>query len=90
VKRLALILAVLGFALCLGCSAANQRTANGALDVAQLACIFASELTDENAVAEACAIERELAPVVRRLIAQREGAKRTGVRWDGAKDAGHE
>ncbi len=89
-KGLALIVAALGFALCLCCSAANRRTANGALDVAQLACIFASELTDENAVAEACAIERELAPVIRKLIAQREAARRAGVQWDHAKDAGHE
>ena len=98
VKRLLPILAALGlalvilppFALGLGCSAANRRTANGVLDVAQLACIFASELTDESAVAEACAVERELSPVIRRLIAQREAAKRAGVRWDGAKDGARE
>ena len=97
-KRVVPILAAFGlalvillpFALCLGCSAATRRAANGALDVAQLACIFASELTDESAVAEACGIERELSPVIRRLIAQREAAKRAGVRWTNATDGGRE
>lgn len=72
-----------------GCSLLTKRTAKTVLDAAALACVFQSEVTDESAVADACDIARELIPIVRNLIGQREAAKRSGVRWSStAADAG--
>jgi hypothetical protein len=61
--------------------AAFAQHAKTALDAISIACIFQSELTDEKALADACGIARELVPVVRKLIGQRDAAKRSGVTW---------
>lgn len=70
------------------CTLFGKREAQSALDAVQIACIFQSSVTDESALADACAIAKDLLPVVRQLIGQREGAKRAGVRWGGVRDAG--
>lgn len=81
---MAVAVVVLGGASLLGCglTARDAKNAsNSVLDAAQLACVFASALTDEAAVVEFCKIDRALTPVIRDLIGQREGAKRVGVVW---------
>lgn len=69
-----------------GCSLFTAKNAKSVLDAAQLACLFASTLTDAPAVLEACRIDAELTPVVRQLLAQRDGARKAGVVW--SADAG--
>jgi hypothetical protein len=68
------------------CSLFTPANLKSAIDATQLACVFASALTDSAAVADACQIDRSLVPVLDQLIAQREGAKKSGVRW--GADAG--
>lgn len=66
------------------CSAdQNRRIIDAGLSVAQIACVFASDLTDAPALAQACGVIRspEFDAILRRLIAQREGARKAGVRW---------
>lgn len=84
---------LLGFALIFmmaipGCSLFTKENAKSALDAAQIACVFGTELMDEHAVADACGIARDLIPVLRNLIGQREAARRVGVRWPGTADGG--
>lgn len=82
--------------LLIGCSAAgrsNVRTAlEAALTLQQIACVFSSALTDAPALAKACEVADDLAPVltpvIRNLIEQREGARRAGVSWRPLTDAG--
>ena len=76
-------------ALCLvigGCSLFTAQNLKTALDASALACVFASELTDAQAVASACSIDQALVPVIDQLIAQRDAAKKQGVHW--GADAG--
>lgn len=63
-----------------GC-AAMKPIVKSVLDGAQIACVFGTELVDEEKVAEACGIARELIPIVRNLVGQRVAAKRAGVAW---------
>lgn len=70
-----------------GCALFTPKNAHSVLDGAQIACVFGTELIEEKAVADACNIARDLFPILRNLIGQREGAKRSGVRWPGP-DAG--
>lgn len=71
-----------------GCSIFTKKNANSALDAVQIACVFGTEVIEEEAVADACGIARELIPVIRNLIGQREAAKRAGVRWGQTLDGG--
>lgn len=73
-----------------GCGMTKQEAKDvtkKTLSVLELACIFASTLTDESAVADACGIAKDLTPLIRNLVGQREGAKRSGVMWP-VEDAG--
>lgn len=58
-----------------------KNLANDVLTIAQIACVFASTLTDEKLVADACRIDKTLTPVLRELIGQREGSRKAGVTW---------
>jgi hypothetical protein len=72
-----------------GCALFTSKNANSAMDAVQLACLFESQLTDEKALADACGLASDLIPIIRRLVAQREAAKRAGVAWHGpTTDAG--
>lgn len=72
-----------------GCSLFTRQNAKTALDAAALACVFQSEIEDEGALADACELARDLIPVIRNLIGQRDAAKLAGVRWKTeATDAG--
>lgn len=71
-----------------GCSLFTPKGARNALDAIQLACVFQSELSDEKALADACAIAEDLIPLLRKLVAQREAAKRSGMTWDRGADGG--
>lgn len=70
-----------------GCALLTPKNAHSVLDATQIACVFGTELVEEKTVADACNIARDLLPILRNLIGQREGAKRSGVRWPGS-DAG--
>lgn len=63
------------------CALFTPKAVSSALDAAQLACVFESQVSDEKSLADACSIANDLIPIVRRLIAQREAAKRSGVAW---------
>jgi len=56
----------------------------------EIACAFASDITEPAALATACQIDQALVPsilpLLSNLIAEREAAKKVGVRWNG--DAG--
>jgi len=90
-ETVALGLVLLGLGMivghCVGCGLDAKTVAKDALSVTQIACVFASALTDDAAVAEACKIDKALTPLLRDLIGQREGAKRAGVSWDAGADA---
>jgi hypothetical protein len=64
-----------------GCSYFTPQNVKTALDATELACVFSSELTDSKAVAEACKIDAALVPVLEQLIAQRDAARKQGVKW---------
>lgn len=64
-----------------GCALFTPKNINSALDALQIACIFESQITDEQKLASACGIAQDLIPVVRKLVGQREAAKRAGVSW---------
>ena len=82
-KFIACVIASLAIA---GCSLFTAQNAKTALEVSQIACVFATELTDAAAVATACQIDQELVPVIQQLISEREAAKKAGVHW--GADAG--
>lgn len=86
--------AVCSLAMGGGCDRSAGQNARTALDAIDLACVFNSTVTNEEELARICGIAKPLLPLLRQLIGQREGAKRSGVRWDGdagaAKDAGLE
>ena len=65
----------------LACSLLTPANVKTALDATALGCVFASEIIDAKAVADACAIDQALVPVLEKLIAQREAAKKSGVEW---------
>lgn len=71
-----------------GCSLLTKQTAKTALDAVAVACIFQSELADESALADACEVAHDLIPLIKKLIGQRDAAKRTGVHWSSPSDAG--
>jgi hypothetical protein len=83
---LALTLGVPSALYLAACSLFTPQNAKTALEVTQVACVFATQLTDAKAVADVCKIDRTLVPVIEQLIAQREGAKKVGVVW--GADAG--
>ena len=68
-----------------GCASWTKQDTKAAeqagLSLAQIACVFGSVLTDAPALAEACAIDKSLSPVLEQLIGQREAAKRQGVHY---------
>lgn len=64
-----------------------------ALTASEIACIFTSPLTNAQAVADVCAIEKSIVPLllpeIERMIATREAAAKAGVTWYSIKvDAG--
>jgi hypothetical protein len=63
------------------CALFTAKNARTALDALQLACVFQSLVTDEKALADACGVADDMLPVLRNLVAQREGARRAGVSW---------
>jgi hypothetical protein len=71
-----------------GCALFTPKNAHSVLDAVQIACVFGTELVDEQKVADVCGVARDLLPIIRNLIGQREGAKRSGVRWPDAADGG--
>ncbi len=77
---------------CTGCSAAqNHVVAQDVLTASQILCVLASNFTDDAAVAEACAIDKVLVPLVRPFLAQKEAtaaAAVTHARVQRCSDAG--
>jgi hypothetical protein len=86
-----------------GCSSTPlqiQNIENAVLSAEQVACIFASSITDAPALAKACniadAVLPTLLPLIEKLIGQREAAKRAGAPWpstptstlDGGREGG--
>lgn len=74
-----------------GCGATKQdaRDATKAvMDAKDIACVFGSFVVDEHALAKVCHVADSLAPVIRDLIGQREGARRSGVFWPSSSDGG--
>lgn len=76
-----------------GCTQQGAKTATTvALDVVQMACIEASQLTTAQEVATACKIDQDLTPALQQflndLIGQREAAKRAGFHWTAGAAAG--
>lgn len=71
-----------------GCALFTKKNVHSVLDATQIACVFGTELIEEQAVADACDVARDLLPILRNLIGQREGAKKSGVRWGVTLDAG--
>lgn len=64
------------------CSLFTKKNANSALDAAQLACIFNETVTNEDTLADICGVSKDLIPVIRNLVAQREAALKAGApRW---------
>ncbi len=54
------------------CSATqNKAVAQDALTASQMLCVLASSFTDDAAIAEACAIDKALVPLVRPVLAAR-------------------
>ena len=78
-KRYLLSLALAAGLPLVGCSLLTRDNAQKALRAADIACILASALTDSDAVMQACAIERELRPVVDQLLAQKRAAQRAAA-----------
>lgn len=75
-----------------GCALFTKKNANSALDAIQLGCVFASTIDDESKLADACGIARDLIPLLRDLVGQRNAARKAGVSWghpyrDGGPDA---
>lgn len=72
------------------CTPQAKSAANGALSAVELACIFSSYETDPSTLSQICGVARDMIPIVRQLIGQREGARRAGVAWRAsvAPDAG--
>lgn len=62
-----------------GCTPEARHAVREALDLAQIACIFASQFTDEEAVMEACRIQRELRPLVTPLLSQKRAAQKAAA-----------
>lgn len=73
-----------------GCTPEARSAVKDVLDAAQLACIVATQFTDQEEVMEACAIERRLSPLVEPLLAQKKAAKRAAACAPdaGSSDAG--
>jgi hypothetical protein len=63
------------------CSFLTPKNIRSVLDATAITCVFASELTDEKAVASVCGVADDLIPVLRNLIAQREASRRAGIAW---------
>ena len=64
---------------CGACSASqNHVVAQDALTASQILCVLASSLTDDAAVAQACAVDKALVPQVRPFLAVKES--RRGLR----------
>ncbi len=56
-----------------GCSAAqNHAVAQDALNASQVLCILATNLIEDDAIAEACDIDKVLVPLVRPFLAEKE------------------
>jgi len=72
------------------CTPAEIHSAEQAvLSASQIACVFASSLSDSKAIADTCAIDRALLPVLEQLIAVKAAAAKSGVTYhDPMKDAG--
>jgi hypothetical protein len=88
-KLLGGILVVVGLAGGVSaCSVFTRENAKSALDAIQVACVMSSTITDEKEVADACGVARDLIPVLKNLIGQREAARRSGVHWGRSLDAG--
>lgn len=78
-----------------GCTPQEARSAvKDALTVTQLACIVASQFTDDESVMKACEIEDKLRPIVSELMGQKRAAAKAaacapdaGPEADAGKDA---
>ncbi len=73
-------LLLIGIAALSSCAALRGPVVS-VLNAAQIACIMRSEVTDDKALADACDVAKDLLPIVRRLVGQREAARRAGVKW---------
>ena len=88
-KLLVLVVAMVATLVLDGC----LKGANGPGDVETfgedaLSCIFGSPIADAPALTKLCRLAPKLIPIVSDLIGQREGAKRSGVAWSRASNAG--
>ncbi len=79
-KMLAVALLVLPLSVT-SCALFTTKNVKSVLSVTQIACIFASAITDAPQVAKVCDVADDMIPLVRDLIGQREGAKKAGVVW---------
>ena len=72
------------------CTPAEIHSAEQAvLSASQIACVFASGLSDSRAVADACSIDKALLPVLEQLISVKQAAAKAGVTYhDPLADAG--
>jgi hypothetical protein len=79
---------MIGAAALPGCSLLSpKQAAKSALDAAAITCIFASSSDDADALSKICGVAKDLIPLIRELISQRNGARKAGVVWQ-ASDAG--
>lgn len=63
----------------LGCNWTGKQWAKTALDAAQIACIFATNLSDEDAIAKICKIEADSRAALHAALIGKAEAKRVGV-----------
>ena len=87
--RLAVVAPLVFAAACInGTAKTTDDVKAEALTITEIACVFASALTDSAALAAACKIAPAAIPLIINLVGQREGAKRAGVLWPGAASDG--
>ena len=70
-----------------GCALLTPKNARSVFDAAKVACIMQSFLTDDKQLAKICDVAEEMMPTLRELIAMRDAANKTGVKYgDAAQD----
>lgn len=66
------------------CALFTKENAKSVMSASEMICIFNSTILEEDKLADVCGVTKELLPILRNLIGQREGAKRAGVHWPSA------
>ncbi len=87
---LCLLAAVCVFSSCtVACSAAqNHVIAQDVLTASEILCVLASSLTNEADIAQACAIDSALVPLIRPFLLQKETPVAKSLRCQPTRDAG--